>query len=87
MALATRSIDEPQYRMQRPSQGNGDLVFRGKDASGMEVNRFRVATLDSWKTCAPVPFRSTPPNNYTSWFWQEYTLVRRAFAFLFVKDT
>jgi hypothetical protein len=30
----------------------------------MEVNKFRVTTLDSWKTCAPVPFcRLTPPNN------------------------
>jgi len=30
----------------------------------MEVNKFRVATLDSWQTCAHVPFRRlTPPNN------------------------
>ena len=64
MALATRSIYKPQYRVQRPSQGNGEMVFRGKNVSGMEVNRFRVATLDSWKTCVPVPFRCpTPPNN------------------------
>jgi len=26
----------------------------------MEVNRFRVASLDSWKTCAPVPFCRLP---------------------------
>jgi hypothetical protein len=31
MALATKPIYEPQYRVQRPSQGTGDLVFRGKD--------------------------------------------------------
>ena len=30
----------------------------------MEVNRFRIATLDSWETCVPVSFcRLTPPNN------------------------
>src|SRR6266849_7864281 len=30
----------------------------------MEINRLRVATLDSWKTCAPVSFcRLTPPNS------------------------
>ena len=40
------------------------------------------------KRAPPVPFRRpTPPNNYTSRFWQEYTLVRRAFTFLFVQDT
>ena len=64
MALATGSIYKPQYRVQRPSQGNGEMVFRGNDVSGMEVNRFRVAALDSWKTCVPVPFRCPkPPNN------------------------
>ena len=64
MALATRSIYESQYRMQRPSHGNGDLVFRREDIQGMEVKRFRVPALDSWKTCALVPFcRLTPPNS------------------------
>ena len=65
MALAIRPIYESQYRMQPPSQGNGDLVFRRKDVQGMEVNRFRVATLHLWRTCAAVPFcRPTRPNNY-----------------------
>jgi hypothetical protein len=63
MALAIRPIYESQYRMQRPSQGNGELVFRGKDLRGMEVTRFRVATLDSWETCVPVPFCRLPPPN------------------------
>jgi hypothetical protein len=64
MALATRSIYESQYCVQRPSQGNGDLVFRGKDVYRMEVNWFRVAALGSWKTCGPVPLcRLTPLNN------------------------
>ena len=64
MALATRSIYESQYCVQRPSQGDRHLVFRRKDVQGMEVNRFRLATLDSWKTCALVPFcRLTPPNH------------------------
>ena len=51
----------------------------------MEVNRFRIATLDSWKTCASVPFcRLMPPINifFCSWFRQEHTLVRRAFTVL-----
>jgi hypothetical protein len=67
MALATRSIYKSQYRLQCPSQGNGELVFRRKDVQGMEVNKFRrVLTLGSWKTCAPVPFyRLTPSNNIT----------------------
>jgi hypothetical protein len=88
MALATRSIYESQYRVQCPSQGNSDLVLRRKDVQGVEVNRFRDATLDSWETCAPVPFcRLTPPNNipFCSWFWKEHTLVRRAFT-VFVND-
>jgi hypothetical protein len=34
------------------------------DVSGMEVNRFRIATLDSWETYTPVLFcRLAPPNN------------------------
>jgi hypothetical protein len=87
MALATRSIYESQYRLQRPSQGNGDLVFGRKDVQGLEVNRFQLATLDSWETCAPVPFcRLTPPNNLIcSWLRQEHTLVCRVFA-AFVND-
>jgi hypothetical protein len=83
MALATRSIDKSHYRMQIPSQGNGNLVFRRNDVYGMEVNRFRVPTLDSWETCAPVPFcHLTPPNNafICSRLRQEHTLVRRAFT-------
>ena len=59
MALATRSIYESHHRVQHPSQGNGELVFRRKHISGMEINRFRVVTLGSWKTCAPVPFHTT----------------------------
>jgi hypothetical protein len=77
MVLATRSIYESQYRMERPSQGNGDLVFRRKD----EVNRFRVVTLDSRETCAPVPFcrrRHVVTYLICSWLRQEQILVRRA---------
>jgi hypothetical protein len=54
----------------------------------MEVNRVRVATLDSWETYAPVPFcRLTPPitSLICSWFREEHTLVRIAFT-AFVKD-
>jgi hypothetical protein len=51
----------------------------------MEVNRFRLATLDPWETCVPFPFRRlTPPNNILicSWLRQEHTLVRRAFTII-----
>ena len=63
MALTTRSIYESQHCIPRSSQGNGDLVFRRKYVHGMEVNRFRVATVGSWKTCAPVLFRLSAPTN------------------------
>jgi hypothetical protein len=53
----------------------------------MEINRFRVATLGSWETCARLILPLTPPNTslICSWLRQEHTLVRRAFA-VFVND-
>ena len=56
----------------------------------MEVNRFRVATLGSWETCAPVPFgyltRLITSLLY-SWLRQKHTLVREAFKFaVYVND-
>ena len=65
MALASRSIYESLYRMQRSSQGNGEMVLRGKDVSGMEVNRFRLASLDSWKTCVPLSHSAARRNLIT----------------------
>src|SRR6267154_4477707 len=50
----------------------------------MEVNGFRVTTLDSWETCAAVPFchPTYPITSFLcSWLRQERTLVRGAFAF------
>ena len=87
MALATRSIYESHYRMQRPSQGNGGLVFRGKDVQGMENNKFRVglATLGSWETCVSFPLCHLThliTSFICSWIRQERTLVRRAFAII-----
>ena len=49
----------------------------------MEVNGLRVATLDSWKTCAlsHSAARRLMMVLICSWLRQERTLVRRAFAF------
>ena len=56
----------------------------------MEVNRFRVATLGSWQTCAPVPFGHLTrliTSLLYSWLRQKHTLVREAFKFaVYVND-
>ena len=47
------------------------------------VNRFRVATLDSWETYAPVPFcylMRQITSLICSWLRQEHSLVRTAFT-------
>jgi hypothetical protein len=55
----------------------------------MEVNRFRIATLDSWETCVrPIlpPDTTNDIHYFVSWLRKEHTLVHRAFI-VFVNDS